>query len=121
MALYGALAYSLYSVAVAHANDHAGAGDFVKLSGGLLLLYGIGTIIGPLFGAMAMDVFGPVGLFAVTSAAQALIAVYAMVRSFKRAPVPVALKGLFRSTPSERALTPESVRLDPRAETSDQP
>ena len=120
VALYGALAYSLYSVAVAHANDHASAGDFVKLSGGLLLLYGIGTIIGPLFGARAMDMFGPVGLFAVTSAAQATIAAYAMVRSFKRAPVPVALKGLFRSTPSERALTPESVRLDPRAENSDQ-
>lgn len=116
VALYGALAYSLYSVAVAHANDHAAAGDFVRLSGGLLLLYGIGTIIGPLFGALAMDLLGPAGLFAVTAAAQATIAAYAMMRSFKRPPVPVALKGLFRSTPSERALTPESVRLDPRSE-----
>ncbi len=116
VALYGALAYSLYSVAVAHANDHAGAGDFVKLSGGLLLLYGMGTIIGPLFGARAMDLFGPVGLFAVTSAAQAAIGIYAMMRSFKRAPVPVGLRSLFRSTSSERSLTPESVRLDPRSD-----
>ncbi len=117
VSVYGALAYALYSVAVAHANDYAGSGDFVKLSGGLLLLYGIGTIIGPLLGAQAMGVFGPAGLFAVTSAAQALIAVYAMMRSFKRAPVPVGLRSLFRSTPSERALTPESVRLDPRSDT----
>jgi MFS family permease len=119
VALYGALAYSLYSVAVAHANDHAGAGDFVKLSGGLLLLYGVGTIIGPLFGARAMDLFGPVGLFAVTALAQASIGAYAMMRSFKRPPVPIGLRGLFRSTPSERSLTPESVRLDPRSDHQD--
>lgn len=118
-ALYGALAYSLYAVAVAHANDHAGSGDFVKLSGGLLLLYGVGTIIGPLMGAKAMDLFGPAGLFAVTAAAQGIIAVYAIMRSFKRPPVPATLKGLFRSTPSERALTPESVRLDPRSDLQD--
>lgn len=103
-------------MAVAHANDYAAGGDFVKLSGGLLLLYGIGTIIGPLIGSRAMDLFGPPGLFAVTSAAQALIAGYAMLRSYKRAPVPVGLRSLFRSTPSERALTPESVRLDPRSD-----
>ena len=95
VALYGALAYSLYSVAVAHANDHAGAGDFVKLSGGLLLLYGVGTIIGPLFGARAMDLFGPVGLFAVTALAQASIGAYAMMRSFKRPPVPIGLRRPF--------------------------
>ncbi|MGO4838084.1 MFS transporter, partial [Rhizobiaceae sp. 2RAB30] len=47
-AAYGALAYTLYSIAVAHANDHADAADFVKVSGGLLLLYGFGTMIGPL-------------------------------------------------------------------------
>ncbi|TIO88953.1 MAG: MFS transporter, partial [Mesorhizobium sp.] len=47
-AAYGAFAYTLYSIAVAHANDHARAEDFVKISGGLLLLYGFGTMIGPL-------------------------------------------------------------------------
>ena len=66
-----------------------------------------------------MDLFGPVGLFAVTAAAQASIGVYAMMRSFKRPPVPIGLRGLFRSTPSERSLTPESVRLDPRSDHQD--
>ena len=45
--LYGAVANTLYPIAVAHANDYASSEDFVKVSGGLLLLYGIGTIIGP--------------------------------------------------------------------------
>ena len=38
-AAYGAMAYTLYSIAVAHANDHARPEDFVKVSGGLLLLF----------------------------------------------------------------------------------
>ena len=50
-AAYGAFAYTLYSIAVAHANDHARPEDFVKVSGGLLLLYGFGTMIGPVLGA----------------------------------------------------------------------
>ena len=44
---YGALAYTLYSIAVAHANDHADPSAFVQVSGGLLLLYGFGTMVGP--------------------------------------------------------------------------
>ena len=47
---YGTMAYALYSIAVAHANDHA-KGDFVRVSSGLLLLYGFGTMIGPVIGA----------------------------------------------------------------------
>ena len=43
-ACYGALAYTLYSIAVAHANDFAKPDEFVKVSGGLLLLFGIGTV-----------------------------------------------------------------------------
>src|SRR5262249_28572301 len=49
---YGALAYTLYSIAVAHANDHARQEEFVKVSGGLLLLYGFGTMVGPVLGAL---------------------------------------------------------------------
>ncbi len=116
VAIYGALAYSLYSVAVAHANDFADPSNFVKLSSGLLLLYGAGTIVGPLFGALAMEHSGPEGMFAVTAIAHLLLAGYAMVRSVKRAPIPIGLRRVFRSTPSERALTPQSVRLDPRSE-----
>jgi MFS family permease len=116
VAIYGALAYSLYSLAVAHANDFADPSNFVKLSSGLLLLYGAGTIIGPLFGAVAMDRIGPEGLFAVTAISHLAVAGYAMVRSMKRAPIPIGLRRVFRSIPSERAQTPESVRLDPRSE-----
>lgn len=116
--IYGAMAYALYSIAVAHANDFAGPSDFVKISGGLLLLYGAGTIAGPLLGSIAMEYGGPEGLFAVTAIAHAAIGTYAFARTFKRAAIDAALKGAFRSSAADRALTPEAVKLDPRADHS---
>ncbi len=114
--LYGGLAYSLYSIAVAHANDHADPAHFVKVSGGLLILYGLGTVVGPLLSAFAMNRIGPEGLFAVTALAHALIIIYAIQRTYRRASVPILGRQLFRSMLGERVLTPESARLDPRAE-----
>lgn len=113
---YGATAYALYSVAVAHANDFAEPSEFVKISGGLLLLYGAGTMAGPLLGAIAMEYAGPEGLFVVTSGAQALVCAYALVRTFKRAPIAENLKEPHRSMMSERVLTPETAQLDPRSD-----
>lgn len=114
---YGALAYALYPVAVAHANDHATSESFVKVSSGLLLLYGFGTMLGPLLAAAAMDIFWPSGLFAITMLAHISITGYALFRSRKRASVPKEEKDQFKSMPSERGATPEALNLDPRAET----
>jgi MFS family permease len=116
IAFYGAMAYALYSIAVAHANDFAGPADFVKVSGGLLLLYGIGTIIGPILGAYAMELAGPEGLFLVTAIAQASISVYALVRMVQRVAIAGNLKSVFRFMMSERVLTTETAQLDPRAD-----
>jgi len=114
-ACYGALAYTLYSIAVAHANDHADSASFVKVSGGLLLLYGFGTMIGPVLGAALMDWLRPDGIFLATALAHFALAVYTVVRIRTRAPVPIAERETFQTLPSERAATPEAVRLDPRS------
>ena len=118
-AAYGALAYTLYSLAVAHANDHAKPEDFVKVSGGLLLLYGFGTMIGPVLGAVLMGSLRPESLFLATACAHAGLAAYTVVRVSKRAPVPVEDRDAFKSLPAERAVTPEALRLDPRGEELD--
>lgn len=113
-AAYGALAYTLYSIAVAHANDHARPEDFVKVSGGLLLLYGFGTMIGPLLAAALMDLLQPEAIFLATALAHFLLAAYAALRIGRRAPVPIDERDNFKTLPAERAVTPESLRLDPR-------
>ena len=116
-ALYGAMAYILYSIAVAHANDHAPAEDFVKVSGGLLLLYGGGTMIGPLIAAPLMDYISAEGIFIATAWAHVALAAYALLRISRRAPVPIDEREAFKTLPAERAVTPNAVMLDPRSDT----
>jgi len=113
-AAYGAFAYTLYSVAVAHANDHASAEDFVKVSSGLLMLYGFGTMIGPMLAAALMGWMRPEGLFLATALAHLSLAGYTLLRIRARAPVPIEDREAFKTQPAERTLTPETVRLDPR-------
>lgn len=114
IAVYGATANALYPIAVAHANDYASSEDFVKVSGGLLLLYGIGTIIGPTLGGPIMTSFGPYALFWVTAISHLMITAYAMFRSRQRAALPSEEKDNF-STTAMAQITPESASLDPRA------
>ena len=111
---YGAFAYTLYSLAVAHANDHARPEDFVKVSGGLLLLYGFGTMIGPVLGATLMGSMRPESLFLATALPHFLLVGYTLLRISRRAPVPLEDREAFKTLPSERGATPEAVRLDPR-------
>ena len=116
MAAYGALANTLYSVAVAHANDHARSEEFVKVSSGLLLFFGFGTVVGPVLGAVLMAEMRPESLFLAIALAHALLAGYALLSISRCAPVSQAAKTAFRTLPAEPAVTPESLRLDPRTE-----
>jgi MFS family permease len=118
--LYGAVANTLYPIAVAHANDFASSEDFVKVSGGLLLLYGIGTIIGPTVGGPVMASVGPYSLFFVTAVAHVLITTYAIVRSRMRAAIPAGERDAYTNMPSGNTnmITPESMSLASRSETA---
>jgi len=62
-ALWGAFAFSLYSLGVAHANDHAAPSDFVETSSGLLLVYAAGAITGPFIASLVTDSLGHASLF----------------------------------------------------------
>lgn len=116
--IYGAAANALYPIAVAHANDFAKPDEFVKVSGGLLLLFGIGTIIGPTLGGPVMTAAGPYALFAVTAVSHLLISAYAIYRSRLRAAIPAADRDNVPNLPisaSPMSSTPEGLSLDPRA------
>ncbi|MFP5077232.1 MFS transporter [Rhizobium sp. YIM 134829] len=121
--LYGAAANALYPIAASHANDFAAPEDFVKVSGGLLLLYGVGTIIGPTLGGPIMSAMGPYSLFMITACAHVLVAGYAIFRSRRRAPVPVESRDSYATTMSATGTlsTPESLSLSPRAMTAAEP
>ena len=100
---------------VAHANDFASPDDFVKIAGGLLLLLGFGTMIGPIFAAQAMSHLMPEGLFAFAAIVHLLLALYTLYRMSRRA-VPVRPeRETFQGLPVPKTATPASASLDPRA------
>lgn len=110
-ALFGATVFAMYPVIVAHANDHAEPGTFIQVSGGLLLVYGIGSIAGPTIAGFAMTSYGAASLFAVTGFAHILLILFALWR-LKTAPAVVAeKKGAFQAAPLARASTPETAAL----------
>lgn len=109
--VFGGAVFSMYPVIVAHASDHAAPGTFIQISGGLLLVYGVGGMVGPLLAGAAMSAFGPPGLFATTLAAHVPLVAFALWRISKRAPVAQEAKVEFVPAPMARACTPETMAL----------
>ena len=83
-AMLGGSIYAMYPVIVAHANDHAEPGTAIQISGGLLLTFGLGSIVGPLLAGWAMEVVGNLALFGVTSASHGMIILYTLWRIRQR-------------------------------------
>ncbi|MGH8223612.1 MAG: MFS transporter [Woeseiaceae bacterium] len=87
-AVWGAVAFPLYTMAVAHANDYADPSEYVMVSGGLLLMYGIGAIVGPFVASTAMTVVGSTALYVYTTSIHALLVLIAIVRALRRTAAP---------------------------------
>lgn len=84
-AAWGAVAFPVYAVSVANANDNADPGEYVMISSGLLLMYGLGAIAGPFIAPMVMHLAGPGGLYLFASAVHLVLLVYVVYRIKLRA------------------------------------
>jgi len=93
--VFGAAFLPAYAVASAHVFDFADRADYVEVSAGLLLLYGLGSTIGPVLGAFAMQWFGPLGLLGYFAAVQLLIIAFVALRLTRRDGLPEAEKQSF--------------------------
>ena len=75
--LLGGFMSTLYPVCVAHAHDRMPADRVVAVSGRLILVSGIGSVLGPLIGATLMTHFQIDGVFYFMAAAVLLLALVA--------------------------------------------
>lgn len=110
-ALFGAAIYAMYPVIVAHANDHAPAGTSIQVSGGLLMVFGLGSILGPLVAGLAMSEAGPRGLFLTTVLAHVAMIGFTLLRMRRRPAVAEHVKGGFKVAVPTRPATPETAAL----------
>ena len=111
--LFGAAAFSVYGFSVAHANDHAEPGDFVEISAGLLVIFGVGAIAGPLLASGLMEALGSRYLFLFTCAVHAAVALWTVLRTRQRDAV--APEDRENYVPMVRT-SPNAFAFDPRAE-----
>lgn len=124
--LYMGVSAALYPIAVAITNDRMESTEITAASTALLLSYGIGSIIGPIFSALCMQLLGPAGLFFGNTAVLGLWALW-MVLSTRRKPAP---------TPEEQtdyhahlpemdlgmaSLDPRNTEFEPDVHTDDEP
>ncbi|MCH9004413.1 MAG: MFS transporter [Proteobacteria bacterium] len=85
---WGAVAFPIYAISVAHANDYAEADEYVMVSSGLLLMYGSGAIVGPFIASAMMTYGNAAGLFAFTGITHVILSLYLLQRMVRRASSP---------------------------------
>lgn len=110
-ALYGVFGMQVYGLSAAHANDRAAPDEFVAISGGLLLIYGIGSVIGPSIAPVIMNAYGPSSMFAFTGAVHGLLVLYGLYRISQRAAPDESADYVSMPRPRSMALI---LRTDPR-------
>ena len=79
----------LYALFLAYTNDYLSVEDMPAASGGLVLTFGVGAILGPLITGWAMQEFGPFAFWLVLSSTFGAITIYALYRMTRRESVPV--------------------------------
>jgi MFS family permease len=110
-AMLGGSIYAMYPVIVAHANDHAAPGTAIQISGGLLLTFGIGSIIGPTVAGWAMEAVGSRALFLTTALSHGMVILYTLWRISRRDPVAVQEKSSFQPLNAGRTSSLQTVEF----------
>jgi MFS family permease len=106
--LYGGFAFAVYSLSVAHTNDHLASEQILEATRGLLLVFGIGAVIGPFIAGVFMNLFegGLIVYFLINWLALGGFAVY---RELQSAPIPMDEQSRFelmRTSPVALELYP---------------
>lgn len=97
-AVFGAGAFPVYALCVAHSNDHAEDNEFVELSSGLLLVFGVSAAIGPLIASVLRSQAGGTMLFAFNSVVFTTLVVFVLFRMTQRSAPTADERGEFRDS-----------------------
>ncbi|HEX5960245.1 MAG TPA: MFS transporter [Rhodanobacteraceae bacterium] len=111
--LFGGMSFAVYPILVAHLVDHAPPEDLLAASSSVLLVYGVGSAIGPLVAGGMMSGFGAWSLFAWFALTHGVLAAYAAWRygMFRRVPAEAAaFRPMLRTTPAALRLLRAAVR-----------
>jgi MFS family permease len=110
--LFVGLVGTIYPLCVALTNDYLHSHQMVSASATLLLIFGVGTIIGPIGGSLMMELFGPRGLFLFTAGVMVVLVVFGLYRHLTAKRFPVDEQAEY--VPIANASTAVILEIDPR-------
>ena len=111
--VFGALILPIYALCVAHSNDFVDRSELVGLAAGLLMVFAIGQVVGPLAGGWMMDLLGPGGLYALFAVILIPFGTFTLLRLGRGRKPDLAQVAPFVNTPRTTYM---ASALDPRAE-----
>jgi len=88
--LFGGASFTVYSQCIAHSNDFADPERRVQVSGGLLMAYASGAIIGPLLAGAIITAFSPQAMFVFTAGVNGMLVLFALYRMRTRGTLAVS-------------------------------
>lgn len=113
-AIFGAGSLSYYAVAVANAADRASTNEITSMMAGILVIWGIGSVIGPIVAGSFLQVIpGSSGLFLFAALALGGLTLVCLSRAAISPPPPDAAREPFSVSPATSLAIAE---FDPRGE-----
>jgi MFS family permease len=92
---YGGMIFAIYGLAVAHVNDVIDSSRLLEFTGGLLLVHGAGSALGPTLAGLMMDSLGAASLMLFFAAVLVALALFTLKRMRAAAPIPTEDKAEF--------------------------
>lgn len=113
---YGGMIFAIYGLAVAHVNDVIDSSRLLEFTGGLLLVHGAGSALGPTLAGLMMDSLGAASLMLFFAAVLVALALFTLKRMRAAPPIPTEAKAEFvlMGGGSQAVL-----QMDPRAQPTD--
>ncbi|MFN3526764.1 MAG: MFS transporter, partial [Paracoccus sp. (in: a-proteobacteria)] len=116
-AIMGGVANPIYALLLAYTNDYLDQSDMASASAGLLFIYGIGSMGGPMITGWLMGVIGPDGYWVYMGVLLMLLTGYAGWRATQRRALTPDEQGSFAViTPNATPLAIETVLDDAQSE-----
>jgi MFS family permease len=95
----GGFGIPLYSLCLAQANDYVRNSELVSTAEGMILIYGLGSSLGPFASSLVMKQAGPSGLFLFLGISLMFLALFGIIRLTLKEPISRELKKVFTVFP----------------------
>lgn len=119
-ALMGGIANPIYALLLAYTNDYLDQADMAAASAGLLFIYGIGSMGGPVITGWLMEVIGPDGFWVYMAVLLAMLTAYAGWRTTRRRALTPEEQGSFAViTPNSTTIAVEAALDDKQSDPAD--